>query len=78
MNQEELVYELGGKKYILVEYVTIEGYEKKRDNAVRALGLIFQGVAKIDRGGMLSNGYAVERFFLPEENFMMWANYDFK
>ena len=73
MTTEQLIYEIAGKRYILIEVPFSDKLLKKRDEMIKKFGLISQGIKEINRGGFFDNPFIIERLFLPEKNFMMWA-----
>lgn len=75
MIQEQLIYEIAGEKYILIDIPIIEGHSKKADELIKKYGLVYQGVKEINRGGFWSKAFTVQRFFLPEKNFDKWKEF---
>lgn len=70
--QEQLIYEIAGEKYILIELPFTEGQGKRADELVKKYGLVYQGIKEINRGGFWDKAIIIQRFFLPEKNFDKW------
>jgi hypothetical protein len=64
---EQLIYELNGKKYLLVEILITEDNHKKIDAICKQCNGIYQGIKEINRGGWFSSAYCVMKFLIPED-----------
>lgn len=73
---QKVVHEIAGKKYVLVEIPIIEGKYEAAKAFIKRNGLIHHGVKTIDRGGFFGKAVVVETFFLPEENFEKYSKDD--
>ena len=63
---EQLIYELNGRKYLLVEIPVTESNSKKVEAKCKRHNGIYQGVKEISRGGWFSNAYFVIKILIPE------------
>lgn len=66
--KDKLVYKIGGKEYLLVEYpITANDSRAKReriDKKLTKLGVITQGIKEIKRG-WFGGGYVIIRLLVP-------------
>jgi hypothetical protein len=65
---EQIIYELNGKKYLLVEVVKYPATQDKIKAICYKYNCIYQGVKEINRGWLFSTAYAVEKYLVPEEH----------
>lgn len=70
---DQLIYEINGKKYILIEIPKIIGHVREMNDLVKKYGMVFQGIKSIDRGSWFSPAIVIEKYFLPEENFIAYS-----
>lgn len=70
---EQLIYELNGKKYLLVEVPIISGAKERVNDAIKKHGGIYQGVKKIHQS-FWSASYVITKFLIPEENVIAFSN----
>jgi len=63
---EQLIYELNGKKYLLVEIPVTESNNKKMDAKCKRYNGIFQGIKEVNKGGWFSSGYVIMKMLIPE------------
>lgn len=66
---EQLIYEISGKRYVLIELPILASNENQMKAIAEKFEMVYQGIKEINRGGFFGNSVVVERFFLPEENF---------
>lgn len=64
----EILYEINGIKYVLIEIMFTSKNVKRATELCEKYDAIYQGVSKIDRGGLFSNAYAVIKVLVPEQN----------
>jgi len=73
---EQLIYEILGEKYILVE----EAIQNSRQQDIlnkkaKLYGCISQGI-KIDRGGWFENSVVIAKILVPERNILKYNNHE--
>lgn len=73
MSNEQLIYEIAGKRYILIEVPFVEGHVEKMKKFCDKYDMVFQGIKTIDRGGWFSKGVVVNKLLLPEERFEAYS-----
>lgn len=73
MNKEDLIYEINGKRYILIEMPIIVGLTKEVKEFCDKYGMVFQGVKDIHRGGLFGKTVIINKLLLPEENFEAYS-----
>lgn len=66
---EQLIYEIAGRKYLLVEVPIAEGKGSKMDKMMVKYECIHQGIKEIKRS-FWSNGYVISKWLVPESNLM--------
>lgn len=64
---EQIIYELNGKRYLLVEVFMTSATQDKIKDAFYKYGCIHQGIKEVKKDGILSSGYAIVRVLVPEE-----------
>lgn len=64
---ENLIYELNGKRYLLVEVPIMKGTKERVNAAVLKHGGIYQGIKKIHQS-FWGQSYAINKFLIPQEN----------
>ena len=69
----KIVHEINGEKYIIIELPFVEGSMKRFNAFVERNQMIFQGIKKIDRGGLFGKAVIVHKFLLPEKNFLQYS-----
>lgn len=65
---EQLIYEIAGIKYLLVERQVTEQNRSKLEKIGEQYNCIWQGIKEIKQGGFLSDGFAIVRILVPENN----------
>lgn len=75
---EQLIYEIAGKKYVMVDVPFVEGSGGKAEKIIKKHGLLYQGIKKIDRGGWWSSTVVIASCLCPEENFLSFSNDDLR
>ena len=65
MEKPELIYEINGVKYLLVERMVTERNGDKLQSAIQRHQVIEQGVKQVSRGGMFSNPFAIVSLLVP-------------
>jgi hypothetical protein len=73
MTQNQLVHEILGKRYILVDVPMVSGIEHKVKRVVATYGLLFQGIKRLDRGGIFDRTVVIQTYFCPEENYISFS-----
>ena len=63
---EQLIYELNGKKYLLVEIPVTEKNSKEIDAKYKRYNGIYQGVKEFNKGGWFSDAYCIIKVLIPE------------
>ena len=74
----EITCELNGIKYLMFELHVTRYNHKKIDRMCVKHECIQQGVKKIDRGGLFSDGYAIVSVLVPEKNVIAFNKEDLK
>ena len=64
---EQLIYEVAGKKYVMVQVCATERNEAAINATARRLGAIQQAYA-LHKGGLFYKTYATVTLLIPEEN----------
>lgn len=70
---EQLIYEIAGKRYILVDVPFVDGYKDQVKRIVDMHGLLYQGIKEINRGGIFDRACVIQTYFCPEENFIEFS-----
>lgn len=63
---EQLIYNINGINYVLIELPITESNQKKVQKIAEAHECIFQGVKEIKRG-LLFGGHAIIKYLVPEQ-----------
>jgi hypothetical protein len=74
---EQLIYEINGQKYILVEVLLTTNNQKKIEARAKRHNCIEQGVKEVKQGGIFSPPYAIVRLLVPEKNIIAFNNDDY-
>lgn len=77
MNQQ-LIHEIAGKKYVLVDVPFLAGDYDKSEAFVKKHGLLYQGISEVSRGGLFTKTVIIQSYFCPEENFIAFSKDDLK
>lgn len=64
----QLIYELNGVKYLLVELQLRDSNKEEMAKITKDFSCIFQGIKEIKQSGLLTNGYAIVKYLVPESN----------
>lgn len=67
-HMENIIYELNGKKYLLVELIITGSSYKESIKNVEKYNGIYQGIKETKQGGLFSSGYVIIKVLIPEEN----------
>ena len=62
----DLIYEIDGVRYVLIDVPITNGMKGEVNAAVQKVGGIYQGIKEIKQAGWFTSGYAITRFFIPE------------
>lgn len=73
---EQFIYELNGRKYLLVEIPIIESKKDQTEAKLKKFECIYQGIKEINRGGFFSNAYMIIKVLVPEENVQAFNDAD--
>lgn len=65
---EQLIYELNGIRYLLVELPITSGNNKNTVATYTKYDGIYQGVKDIKRAGLFYSGLAIIKVLIPERN----------
>ena len=64
--QENLIYKINKKEYLLFEYpISSNSKWKRQEKEVLRLGGIIQGCKEIKQAGFFSSGYAIIKILVP-------------
>ena len=74
---QQLIYEIMGKRYILVDVPYVEGMYKEVKRLIKTHGLLYQGIKSISRGGMFTKSVVVQTYLCPEENYLSFSQDNF-
>lgn len=66
---EQLIYEIAGRRYLLVEVPITEGKGSKMDKMMVKYECIHQGIKEIKRS-FWANGYVISKWLVPEGNLL--------
>lgn len=69
---DQLIYNIAGENYILVEVPFIEGKTKETQQFCDKYDMVFQGVKEVKRS-LFGSSYAINRMLLPERNFKAYS-----
>lgn len=72
MNNEQIVHEISGKRYVLIELLNASRSHKEVEDMIKKLGMVYQGIKEIKPAGFWTKGYAILNYLLPEENFDLY------
>ena len=81
MNKKnDLIYEIDGKEYLLVELPVVNTTDSvDYFKAIEKIGCIPQGIKEIHRGGWFSTPYAIAKYLVPVKKmnqYLKLARYD--
>lgn len=63
-----IIYELFGKKHLLVEVIFTTGTTKRITAAMEKFNCIYQWVKEVHRGWFFSESYIIMKILVPEES----------
>lgn len=63
---EQLIYEIAGVKYLLIERQMTDANKSKLESAAKQHNCIWQGVKELKQNGFLSHGYAIIKLLVPD------------
>ena len=64
---EQILYEIAGIKYLLVERQYTEENKNNLNKIAKQHNCIWQGVKEIKQDGFFSKGYAIVKILVPED-----------
>lgn len=73
---ENLIHEINGIKYLLVEVPIISKTARKIERRCKRYGCITQGVKEVKRGGLFYDTIIVAKILVPEKNVIDFDNDD--
>ncbi len=71
---ENILYEINGIKYVLVEQLLMERNQEKVNKILKKHECVLQGIKEINRGGWFENAYMVFKILVPEKNLIAFNN----
>lgn len=74
---ENLIHEIDGKKYVLIDIRMVEGNQmwciEPYHGIIEKYEMHYQGIKKIHRGGLLSSSYIIYNYLIPEDKYFEFA-----
>lgn len=64
---KQILYEIAGTKYVLIELTVFPGEGKKVDKLIKDYSCVLQGISQIHRG-IFTKSFVVLNILVPENN----------
>lgn len=71
---EQITCELNGIKYLMVEMQYTDKNRKWLDVIIKKHNCIYQGIKEFHKNTLFSNGFAIIKILVPEENVIAFNN----
>lgn len=73
---EQIIYNLNGINYLLVEELITASNQKKKEKKLKFYDCIYQGVKEINRNSWFGSDYTIIKVLVPEKHIITYNNDD--